>query len=45
MRSAGAERATISAATVPVALGWLALVLTLGKAQERGQAKQRRLDP
>jgi AAA family ATP:ADP antiporter len=35
LRSAGAELATISAATVPVALGWLALALTLGKAQER----------
>src|SRR5262245_60984828 len=35
LRSAGAEIAAISAATVPVALGWLALALTLGKAQER----------
>ena len=35
LRSAGAELAAISAATVPVALGWLALALTLGKAQER----------
>jgi AAA family ATP:ADP antiporter len=35
LRSAGAELATIAAATVPIALGWLALALTLGKAQER----------
>ena len=35
LRSAGVELAAISAATVPVALGWLALALTLGKAQER----------
>jgi ATP:ADP antiporter, AAA family len=35
LRSAGAELVAISAATVPVALGWLALALTLGKAQER----------
>ena len=35
LRSAGAELAALSAATVPVALGWLALALTLGKAQER----------
>lgn len=35
LRSAGAELATICAAAVPVALGWLASALTLGKAQER----------
>src|SRR5688500_18186148 len=35
LRNAGAELATISAATVPVAVGWLVLALTLGKAQER----------
>jgi ATP:ADP antiporter, AAA family len=35
LRSAGAELVAISAATVPVALAWLALALTLGKAQER----------
>jgi len=35
LRSAGAELATIAAAAVPVALGWLALALTLGRAQER----------
>jgi AAA family ATP:ADP antiporter len=35
LRSAGAELVAISAATVPVALGWLALALMLGKAQER----------
>ena len=35
LRSAGTELATISAATVPIALGWLALALTLGRAQER----------
>lgn len=44
LRSAGAELATISAATVPVALGWLVLALTLGKAQER-RARQTSLDP
>jgi AAA family ATP:ADP antiporter len=40
LRSTGAELATISAATIPVALGWLALALTLGKAQERRQGRQ-----
>ncbi|HEX2114971.1 MAG TPA: MFS transporter [Alphaproteobacteria bacterium] len=39
LRSAGAELVAISAATVPVALGWLALALTLGKAQERRAAQ------
>jgi hypothetical protein len=29
------ELAAISAATVPVAVGWLLLALTLGRAQER----------
>ena len=43
LRSAGAELVAISAATVPVALGWLALALTLGKAQER-RASQTSLD-
>jgi ATP:ADP antiporter, AAA family len=44
LRSAGAELATISAITVPVALGWLALALTLGKAQER-RARQASVEP
>jgi hypothetical protein len=35
LRNAGAELAAIAAATAPIALGWLALALTLGKAQER----------
>lgn len=35
LRSAGAELAAISAATIPIALGWLVLALTLGKAQGR----------
>jgi AAA family ATP:ADP antiporter len=35
VRTAGVELAAISAATVPVAVGWLLLALTLGRAQER----------
>ncbi len=35
LRGAGVELAAISAATIPVALGWLALALALGKSQER----------
>jgi AAA family ATP:ADP antiporter len=35
LRGAGLELAAISAATVPVAAGWLVLALALGKAQER----------
>ena len=35
LRAAGLELAAISAATVPVAAGWLILALTLGRAQER----------
>jgi len=40
LRTAGAELATIAAATVPVAVGWLVLALTLGKTQERRQGRQ-----
>jgi AAA family ATP:ADP antiporter len=39
LRSAGAELVAISAATVPLALSWLALALTLGRAQERRAAR------
>ena len=39
LRSAGLELAAISAATVPVAVGWLVLALTLGKSQERRATK------
>jgi AAA family ATP:ADP antiporter len=35
LRAAGAELAAIAAAAIPVALGWFALALALGKAQER----------
>ncbi len=35
LRGAGLEPGTISLATVPVALGWLALALTLGRAHEK----------
>jgi AAA family ATP:ADP antiporter len=35
LRAAGVELAAISAATIPVALGWLGLSLALGRAQER----------
>jgi AAA family ATP:ADP antiporter len=38
VRAAGVELAAISAATVPVAVGWLLLALTLGRAQERRAA-------
>ena len=35
LRSLGMELSAISMATVPVALGWLALALTLGRAHEK----------
>lgn len=35
LRGAGAELATLALLAVPVALGWLALSLALGRAQER----------
>jgi AAA family ATP:ADP antiporter len=35
LRGAGLELALISLATVPVAAGWLALALALGRAHER----------
>ncbi len=35
LRSAGLELATISAATIPLALGWLALALALGNSQQQ----------
>ncbi|MBI3373063.1 MAG: MFS transporter [Betaproteobacteria bacterium] len=35
LRSAGMELAAISLATVPLALGWLVLALSLGRAQQR----------
>jgi len=38
LRAAGVELAAISAATVPVALAWLALALALGRGQERRAA-------
>ncbi len=38
LRGLGMELSTISLATVPVALGWLALALTLGRAHEKRAA-------
>jgi hypothetical protein len=35
LRGAGLELAAISAATVPVAIVWMALALWLGRAQQR----------
>ncbi|MDP1717070.1 MAG: MFS transporter, partial [Burkholderiales bacterium] len=35
LRGLGLELGTISLATVPVAAGWLALALALGRAHER----------
>jgi len=40
LRAAGLELQTISAVTVPVAIGWLALALALGRAHER-RARER----
>ncbi len=37
-RAAGLELSAIAAATVPVALGWMALALALGRTQERRAA-------
>ena len=39
MRGAGLELTSISLATVPVAAGWLALALALGRGQERRASK------
>lgn len=44
-RAAGVELAAISAATVPVALGWLLLALSLGRAQESRAALARAASP
>jgi AAA family ATP:ADP antiporter len=41
LRAAGIELAAISAATVPVAIGWLLLALTLGRSQERRAGGER----
>ncbi len=38
LRAAGLELSAIAAATVPVALGWMALALALGRTQERRAA-------
>jgi AAA family ATP:ADP antiporter len=39
LRSLGMELNAISLATVPVALGWLALALTLGRSHEKRTAE------
>jgi AAA family ATP:ADP antiporter len=39
VRAAGVELATISVATVPVAMGWFLLALSLGRAQEGRAAR------
>ena len=40
LRTAGMEISAIAAVTVPVAIGWLALALTLGRAQKQRAAVQ-----
>jgi AAA family ATP:ADP antiporter len=40
LRAAGVELSTIAAGTVPVAVGWIALALLLGRAHERRARSQ-----
>ena len=45
LRAAGLELSAIAAATVPVALGWIAVALALGRAQERRAGRTQVGDP